>query len=73
MYITQKEKNEELHMINKIFSYSRRGIPLGRKEGRKKGKVVVCMRVGEGEREGARMELGWLRKVYEGRERVKGK
>ena len=27
----------------------------------------------EGEREGARRELGWLRKVYEGRERVKGK
>ena len=44
---------------------------MGREEGREKGKVVVCMRVGEGEREGARMELGRLRM---GRERdMKGK
>ena len=41
MYITQKEKNEKLHMINKIFSYSRRGIPLGW-EGRVGERVVGC-------------------------------
>ena len=62
-------------MINKMFSYSRRGIPLGR-EGREKGKMVVCVGRWRVERERARMELGRLRKRYEGvegRERVKGK
>ena len=61
-------------MINKIFSYSRRGIPLRRKEGRKADWLIVG---GLGvERERARMELGRLGKRYEGvegRERVKGK
>ena len=66
MYITQKEKNEKLHMINKIFSYSRRGIPLGW-EGREKGRKGRWLVVGEGKREGARMGLGRSRKIYEGR------
>ena len=72
MYITQKEKNEKLHMINKISSYSRRGVPMVREgKGEREGWVVVG---GWGvERERARMELGRLRKIYEGRERVKGK
>ena len=55
MYITQNEKNEKLHMINKIFSYSRRGIPLGREKGREGGErgwLVDCRRVGGGERKG---------------------
>ena len=53
MYITQKEKEKKtLHMINKIFSYSRRGIPLGREEGREKGGLVDCRRVGGGEGKG---------------------
>ena len=60
-------------MINKMFSYSRQGIPLGR-EGRKADWLIVG---GLGvERERARMELGRLGKRYEGvegRERVKGK
>ena len=38
-------------MINKIFSYSRRGIPLGRKR-RVGERVVGCRRVGGGERKG---------------------
>ena len=59
-------------MINKMFSYSRRGVPLGREgKGEREGWVVVG---GWGvERERARMELGRLRNIYEGRERVKGK
>ena len=57
MYITQKEK-EKLHMINKIFFVlSSRDSREGREKGRK-GRWLV---VGEGERERARMELGWLR------------
>ena len=59
-------------MINKIFSYSRQGIPLKGEEGREgweRGWLVV----GEGEREGARMGLGRSRKIYERRERVMGK
>ena len=62
MYITQKKK-KKLYMINKIFSYFRRGIPLGR-EGRKVDWLIVG---GLGvERERARMELGRLRKRCEG-------
>ena len=37
-------------MINKIFSYSRRGIPLKGEEGREGGCDCVC--VGGGERRG---------------------
>ena len=41
-------------MINKMFSYSRRGIPLGweGKEKGRKGRVGGCRRVGGGERKG---------------------
>ena len=59
-------------MINKMFSYSRRGIPLGR-EGREKGRKGRWLVVGEGKREGVRMGLGRLRKRYEGVEGVKRK
>ena len=61
-------KKQKLHMINKFFSYSRRGIPLGRKEGRKADWLIVGG--WEVERERARMKLGWLRKIYEGIEGV---
>ena len=64
MYITQKKK---LHMINKIFSYSRRGIPLGWERGREGGCDCVC--VGGGERrgeDGIRTVENGVRKTYEG-------
>ena len=59
MYITQKKK---LHMINKIFSYSRRGIPLGRegRGGRERGWLVVR----EGEN-GIRTDENGVRMRYE--------
>ena len=71
MYITQRKK-EKLHMINKIFSYSRRGIPLGREKGREGwegGWLVDCRRVGGGERKGKngmRKDENGVRKTYEG-------
>ena len=74
MYITQKEKNEELHMINKMFSYSRRGIPLKGEEGREGGCDCVC--VGGGERrgeDGIRTVENGARKREKGRERVERK
>ena len=59
IYVYNTKKKKKLYMINKMFSYSRRGIPLGRKEGRKADWLIVG---GLGvEREGARMELGRLR------------
>ena len=66
-------------MINKIFSYSRRGIPLKGEEGREgweRGWLVDCRRVGGGERksdDGIRMVENGVRKIYEGVEGVKGK
>ena len=63
MYITQKEKKEKLHMINKIFSYSHGGIPLGW-EGREKGRKGRWLVVGEGEN-GIRTVENGVRKRYE--------
>ena len=58
-------------MINKMFSYSRRGISLGW-EGRKKGRKGRCLVVGEGEN-GIRTVENGVRKGEKGREMVKGK
>ena len=60
-------------MINKMFSYSRRGIPLGRKEGREKGKDWLRVWGGQERRgeNGIRTVENGVRKRYEGRERVK--
>ena len=66
------EKNKKLHMINKIFSYFRRGIPSGweRKEKRRKGRrLVVLVGAGGGERkgkDGMRTDENGVRKTYEG-------
>ena len=62
-------------MIDKNFSYSRRGIPLGGKEGREKGKGS-WLRVWSGEKggeNGIRLVENGVRKRYEGVEGVKGK
>ena len=59
IYVYNTKKKKKLYMINKIFSYSRRGIPLRRKEGRKADWLIVGGLGVEGER--ARMELGRLR------------
>ena len=55
-------------MIDKNFSYSRRGIPLGGKEGREKGKGS-WLRVWSGEKggeNGIRLVENGVRKRYEG-------
>ena len=55
-------------MINKMFSYSRRGIPLGRKEGREKGKDWLRVWGGQERRgeNGIRTVENGVRKRYEG-------
>ena len=52
-------------MINKIFSYSRRGIPLRRKEGRKADWLIVGGLEVESEN-GIRTVENGVRKRYEG-------
>ena len=53
MYMTQKEKKEKLHMINKIFFVlsSRDSVGVGEKGKREKGKAVGCVSGGGGWRE----------------------
>ena len=59
-------KKQKLYTINKMFSYSRRGIPLKGEEGREGGCDCVC--VGGGERrgeDGIRTVENGVRKRYE--------